>query len=443
MSWFLGEDPRAASRATQVKDLKKAFVSLVEVKNGSKNSFDESIFELLFESSRQFCTLRIFLDKEFPKNKPVLQVFGNITHPWLDHHNRVVGCEKLNNWSKSSSLTDVVQECFLQLQRASNHPNYSSSPSLSLSPPPPSSASLPPPPAYSSLYHPTTHHSTPTSSTPTPPISGMGGSSGLSLSLSLSQSRLASESQSQSQSASGGTSNHPHSAGRIPTHHGTTYYLPQSTPPPPLPSSSSSLPGMTGSGTGTGTQRVSPGLPLPLPLPPSITHTMTSTPSRTPLPAVPVEFPELESLSIDRLRQLQADTVAVKAHVKHHKSSVQFMKQKENIIRENVQRAKDNMSKYELYQVEREEVISLQLQLKQKLEEYNKRVSAIGDMRESSDLREQLSQRKHYLNTESERQEKAYQEGVLQMNEFIKSYLEVRTKYHTVDIKLKTTRNFL
>lgn len=40
----------------------------------------------------------------------VLDVAGNISHPWLDEYKRVIGSSKLNNWNKHSVLTEVVEE---------------------------------------------------------------------------------------------------------------------------------------------------------------------------------------------------------------------------------------------------------------------------------------------------------------------------------------------
>lgn len=126
MNYFSRSDT-SKLKAQSLKEIKQKFPAIKEVKNS-----DTTVLELLFQSSRQFFTLGIYLDNQYPTSRPVLQVSQPVFfHPWLDHHRRVVGSPKLNNWTKNSVLGDVVQECLSQFQQASQAPIAQPPPYLS------------------------------------------------------------------------------------------------------------------------------------------------------------------------------------------------------------------------------------------------------------------------------------------------------------------------
>jgi hypothetical protein len=94
-----------SERLKMITPLKSTFPSIRRPNN------DDSLFEIKFLVDAQYSSLRIYIPSDFPLTRPVLQVAGPLTHPWLDQFKQVAGCQKLMNWNgKTSSLVDVVEE---------------------------------------------------------------------------------------------------------------------------------------------------------------------------------------------------------------------------------------------------------------------------------------------------------------------------------------------
>ena len=87
---FKKKDSENEAKDKILRDLRSSFPSIRRPNN------DDTMFEILFDINKQFCTLRIFVLEGFPTSRPVLQVVGNVSHPWLDSYKRVVGCEKVS-----------------------------------------------------------------------------------------------------------------------------------------------------------------------------------------------------------------------------------------------------------------------------------------------------------------------------------------------------------
>eukprot|EP01041_Mallomonas_annulata_P004981 gene4981-9954_t len=291
-----------------VKELLTTFKSMTEV----RNTKDETILEIMFfESNRKACTLRIFLDKDFPTSKPVLQVVGSILHPWVDRHNNVVGCDELQNWSKTSSLVAIVQKCYTELQKG-----------------PVTTSSL------SSISAPNTNN-------------------------------IAMHTQSTSQITAS-----PKPLIYNPNVVPTQTQLPPSSLPPPTYTVASTLPPYHHNHNNNNHNHMQAVATIPIAT--MIKEVEKETKARrTEIPAVPQDFPQLDGLHIDRLRQLQADTVALEAHVKSHPSSIEFSKQKDDIMQTNVMIAKRNLAKVNNYNALKEEVLQLQTMLRMKNDNVN------------------------------------------------------------------------
>ena len=127
VSSVFGTKKRDGDRDRQIRELTVAFPSLRRPVVDQK---DINVFEILFDVNRSYSTLRITLNTSFPSNKPVLQIIGPLNHSWLDANKVVVGCDLLMNWSRTSSLVDVVRTTLSVLQGGVNitPSNMSSSP---------------------------------------------------------------------------------------------------------------------------------------------------------------------------------------------------------------------------------------------------------------------------------------------------------------------------
>lgn len=67
---------------------------VTKFKNRHLKQINGDTFEVPFITSDETHTLRIFLDKNFPKSKPVLHLDDSFEHPWLDTQTKRVirGC---------------------------------------------------------------------------------------------------------------------------------------------------------------------------------------------------------------------------------------------------------------------------------------------------------------------------------------------------------------
>lgn len=97
-----------------IGDLKKEFPKARSL-NG------DSYFEILIQIDNMFNTIKISLPDDFPQYPPVIKVQGPVTHPWLNENMIVVGNDKLNAWTLSSSLVEVVNYTVTALE---NHESY-------------------------------------------------------------------------------------------------------------------------------------------------------------------------------------------------------------------------------------------------------------------------------------------------------------------------------
>jgi len=165
-----------------------------------------------------------------------------------------------------------------------------------------------------------------------------------------------------------------------------------------------------------------------------------TTVPHTPIPPVPKSFPELENLSIDRLMQLQNDEPSLKTQVRNHPTVVEFVAEKDKLMQENVALARENVSQHQRYLGCQEEVARLQHTMHAELEQYKARVEAVGQRQSPSELREKMVQRNKSTNELSEQYAKAFLDGRMPLEEFLKSYQEARMKYHVLDLELKALR---
>lgn len=109
----------------QIKELKSVFPSIRRPNN------DDNLFSIQFCVDNKYSALKIFIPAEFPNIRPVLQVDGPVSHPWLDQFKQVNGCEKLIHWSRTSSLVSVIEETIATLSTGTNNdPSRSSIPNL-------------------------------------------------------------------------------------------------------------------------------------------------------------------------------------------------------------------------------------------------------------------------------------------------------------------------
>ena len=117
VSSVFGTKKRDGDRERQIRELTIAFPSLRRPVVDQK---DINVFEILFDVNRSYSTLRITLNTSFPGSKPVLQIIGPLNHTWLDANKVVVGCDLLTNWSRTSSLVDIVRTTLSVLQGGVN-----------------------------------------------------------------------------------------------------------------------------------------------------------------------------------------------------------------------------------------------------------------------------------------------------------------------------------
>lgn len=343
---YLFSSESSKSRAQSLKEIKSKFPMIKEV----KNSADEIILELLFQSSRQFFALRIHLDQQYPASKPVLQVVQpTFSHPWLDHHRRIVGCGKLNHWTKHSVLSEVVQECLTQFQQA----------------PLPTQSTQPPP------YNLANPNAVPSAATST-----------------------------------------------------TAYMIPSNsnnvTQNTSLPFTTTARGIIVAGGTG-----------------PPQSSVAQQPSSRTGIPLIRSTFPELDRLSIDELKALQGDFAALQALIVGTTEAGDLVKQRDEIKAVNERVADENIHAHESYEVLCSEVAGLQQLYEKELIAHQSKLNELSRKYQTTDLRTQLEDRKRALNNESQESVRQLSEGTMELEVFIKTHKEQRTRFYCIQEKLK------
>ncbi len=86
-----GKKPtKEEDRERLIKALKHSFPSIRRPNN------DDNLFEIRFVVDGQYSSLRVIIPTDFPTTRPVLQVQGPVTHPWLDQLRQINGSYKVN-----------------------------------------------------------------------------------------------------------------------------------------------------------------------------------------------------------------------------------------------------------------------------------------------------------------------------------------------------------
>lgn len=113
-----GSSKKLSPRDIQIDQLKKTFPSLHETARGEDNVFDISSRT---HGGTNF-TIRVFLRKAFPADKPVILVYTppgcEFSHPSVDAKtNEICGMEKLNRWHPNTSLVEIVNDALILVSR--------------------------------------------------------------------------------------------------------------------------------------------------------------------------------------------------------------------------------------------------------------------------------------------------------------------------------------
>jgi len=414
-------------REKQLSNLKSAFPSIRRPLN------DDSQYEMKIVVDGIYSVLRIYIPADFPLMRPVLQVEGPLTHPWLDQFKQVSRCENLLNWSKNSSLVAIVEETLSTLVKGSN---LTTSPAL---------------PKPSSLDNMSTNASNNALMQSQPQIYG---------NPSNNNNLYSSHSTSEGNDGSNyGVGMYPAVPNVYPIHTsypiqqpngqypGVAFQQPNSSPvgypvyqqntnPPPYLATNSIKAVLSNGSTETSIKKQSISLQLPAKESNDIYKVAGRMTPKTPItiPEPPKSFPELEKLTTTQLERLNSDTAALEAHVQAVESVKSMTSLRDQMRKNNFNNTSKNLAlDVELNQKYRQ-VLELQSQLQLLSTSYKKKLQAAAEgheMKEDIILKE-MDKKKLLLDEKSEEIAIKFVDGEMDLNNFKQEYLETRTKYHIV-----------
>eukprot|EP01039_Chlorochromonas_danica_P000725 gene725-787_t len=379
---FWGKKKSEDDKERQLKQLKNAFPSLRRPQN------DDNLFEIRFLVDNQNNALRIFVPADFPHIRPVLQVAGPVTHPWLDQFKQVNGCTKLINWNKNCTLLEVVEETLSALMNAGVVSPNGAGVAL-----------------------------------PSPERSSLGGYPGV---------------QPGGRPSLGGPSTSVDSNGYNTNYH--PYVVPisgmngsaRSNQPSPLSVAVDSKPAAS----------PSPGIQDPNHL--STKDSFKSAP-RTPLalPSIPSSFPELEKMTDLQLERLLRDEVALMAHVNTNVESVKAMYSMIDELRQsNEEVASANVLMNDELQDLKKRISEQQSVLLKSVEDYKQTFELFQRQMTSKpeEILQEVRVKCNQLDQESEEIGRKLTAGEIDLPSFLQTYLDARTKYHILASKVNVVK---
>lgn len=405
----------------QLKDLKSVFPSLRRPNN------DDSLFSIQFCVDNQYSALRIFIPAEFPNIRPVLQVDGPVSHPWLDQFKQVNGCEKLIHWTKNSSLVAVVEETIAMLSTGTNtNPTNQTIPNLNaqlsgVSPMPSRRDS------FANRQNSNSYSPYPASAAASSPYSHFSNSN----SDNFSSNTLPAQQQQQSPAH---PSNYP-AAVPLPssTTGNTAHFSASAANVGAAPASAAtSAAVLTGIGAPATVSRQTSDA--------SFVDEMNSPGPKFSLPGLPDNFSELETLTDVQLERLLNDDVALQTHIEglnlESVSSMQSLIQQ--MQESNMEAVSKNLALGEELNVLDRELNREKQTLKDAITDYENDVlsARIEYAVPAEKILKELKTVRDELDESSEEIGRSFVDGSKELPLFITEYLDHRIRYHTLCTKI-------
>lgn len=376
-----------------IKELKAVFPDIRRPNN------DNNLFEILFDvqgnaaplaashtlayiaRTGHYSTLKIFIPTDYPVTKPVLQVMGPLVHPWLDEYKQVVGGDKLQHWTKTSSLADLVSTTLLSLQSGINQTNK-----------PASQRNL---------------------------VARTSQSQGVSLSASSSSNSIA-------------------------TYPGAAYTQQQSQPKQePAASSVIATSGVDKATIASSSSSSKPPPPSYTslmkeePKPPTVAEVKKDgLDFHAELPEIPNAFPELRELSEVQLERLLQDSEALHAHMLSQARIDHLLSLQDDIRQSNMQQCLATMAMEQEYSANYDEYSAMQTRLKSGLKDYKERLATVSKKCSltKTDFKKKVDKKMDRMDDESDKLLARFSaEDSLQ--DFLAEYVKARTDFHVTSLK--------
>lgn len=161
-----------------------------------------------------------------------------------------------------------------------------------------------------------------------------------------------------------------------------------------------------------------------------------------PIPAVPSSFPELESMSLDEMRELLDDETKFTAYVSRMSAVTTLNDLRESIFKGNVETAETNLKHEEELDALHAEVSALRDTLKDKITKFRELEARQTELCTPPDKREvirQLAKAKREAYDESEELASEWIDGgsTMDIDDFLEKFLERRTLHHTRAAKIE------
>lgn len=451
MSFFgLGKKPET-EREKKIKEFRLAFPTSRRPHN------DDSTIEVLFLVNKEYNTLRIFITADFPQSKPVFQVIGPLSHPLLDNFKRVVGCRQVNEWTRDSSLAQVVKDCISQLQSTDPQPPTTSSPG-----PSPSQANSPDSSQSSSMSTVTqtqgnnTVHTVHTAySYNNPPQITSNASSSSSSSYQMQQlhqdfpTTYAYPAQPIQQVVHGNVyaSSASYAGGAYDMSSSNANRRQSSTPTSPPPSyahanahSSQYVPSNTTSNVIMGSISTSNtnGYMQQQRRPSGNVVEETTQIVRTPIPPIPNQFQELENMSIEQLEKILNEEISLETHISSMESVKSMTTLRDQLRDSNRESAEESLVQEESLSTAHAEVSELQARIRVEVTKYQELFDEASKKfaKSSEDMLREVNVKRDAIDVESEAISTAFKKGEIDLSTFSEDFLKARKSYHTICNKL-------
>jgi len=114
MSWWKSAPTPRESQIASIEKLYPRARKAVQDRDGSCQ-YDVD-FQRPFGGS-SVSTLRIFLPRKFPDEKPILVLMKDIEHPWVNQYNQVIGHQYWHSWNKQMDVGTVINEVLIELKK--------------------------------------------------------------------------------------------------------------------------------------------------------------------------------------------------------------------------------------------------------------------------------------------------------------------------------------
>lgn len=156
------------------------------------------------------------------------------------------------------------------------------------------------------------------------------------------------------------------------------------------------------------------------------------------LPQVPTSFPEVEALGMEELQHLLDSDESFEVFFHSLEIIQNVTTLSESIKADNMDTARQNMEKEDLVTISKDALVSEQEQLRKEKERYDglqQKIKVMNEKYSPQRIGANLQKIAKKLDRESDDIATAFTRGQISLGDFIKSYVDIRKRYHNIQSK--------